>query len=1179
MQRSMLVFAAAVTSVVSTAGATPVLITSPQTISPGQTTITPTGGGPPVALSDADITVRGTTLTVNGRFTIKSLVVQRSAGNVAGLVTHSDNFSFDYSGGAGTDIVLGTNLNVLGDVTVEGVQSNLVGSAISADFHGFDGGAGPSAGVAAGDAPSGAGHGGAGINGSSGAPGGDCYGSLFQPAEFGSGGGNDTQGNTSAGGRGGGAIRLAVGGTLTVNGTVSANGQDFPMWQAAGGSGGSVWITCATLAGSGGITAKGGRGNAAYAGGGGGGRVAIYYDAGSFAGTFDLSGGTGWTGSGGAGTYFIRKTGERGTVYIDNAGKNTPEGTEFTGTSSVDANLVIRNKGMLSHKHLDQGVHVSFAGDVTVDAGGLIAVDYRGFAAAAGPGAGTSAGDRPSGAGHGGAGYNGSFGVLGGDCYGSVLEPAEFGSGGGNDTQGNASVGGRGGGALRLDVGGTLTINGTISANGENVPAWEAAGGSGGSLWLTCGTLAGNGVITAKGGTGHPAYAGGGGGGRVAIYHGAGTFAGTFDLSGGSGWNGTGGAGTFFIQKTGQRGTLYIDNAGKAGAEGTEFTGEVDLDANMIVRNAGIVSHKHADESVHLILGGDLTVDTGGIISVDYRGYAAAAGPGAGTSAGDRPSGAGHGGAGYDGSSGVLGGDCYGSVLQPAEFGSGGGNDTLGNLSAGGRGGGALRLDVAGAFTNNGSVSANGEDRPLWEAAGGSGGSLWITCGALAGSGSITAKGGAGHVSLSGAGGGGRVALYYDTGSFTGTFDLSGGTGWGGAGGAGTCFLQQTGQRGIVYIDNANKANAEGTEFAGTTSLDTHAIIRNGGMLSHKHAEEAVRLSFAGDVTVDAGGLISADARGYAGGTGPGAGTSGGDRPAGAGHGGVGGNGSGGAPGGVVYGDEQTPVLLGSGGGNDTTGNTSVGGRGGGAIRLDVGGTLTVNGRVSANGGNYPAWEAAGGSGGSLWITCASLAGTGTISTNGGTAKVSTSGGGGGGRLAVYCCDIHMLLTNITSTGGNGWNKGGDGSVYFGSSSMTIFLQPPPYTEYVGGDEVSLVVDAVGNGSLNYQWYREGAPIVNDGRITGAQTDQLNIHPINCGDGGVFYCLVTDSCGSFPTDPALVVVTAPSDYDHSGFVDTDDFTAFVHDFELGVDEADFDKTGFVDTDDFTAFVLAFEAGC
>ncbi|MCG3123858.1 MAG: hypothetical protein GIKADHBN_02286 [Phycisphaerales bacterium] len=53
----------------------------------------------------------------------------------------------------------------------------------------------------------------------------------------------------------------------------------------------------------------------------------------------------------------------------------------------------------------------------------------------------------------------------------------------------------------------------------------------------------------------------------------------------------------------------------------------------------------------------------------------------------------------------------------------------------------------------------------------------------------------------------------------------------------------------------------------------------------------------------------------------------------------------------------------------------------------------------------------------------------------------------------------------------------------------------------------------------------------------------------------------------------------PADFDGSGFVDTDDFDAFVRAFEAGTDNADFDGSGFVDTDDFDAFVRAFEAGC
>lgn len=60
-----------------------------------------------------------------------------------------------------------------------------------------------------------------------------------------------------------------------------------------------------------------------------------------------------------------------------------------------------------------------------------------------------------------------------------------------------------------------------------------------------------------------------------------------------------------------------------------------------------------------------------------------------------------------------------------------------------------------------------------------------------------------------------------------------------------------------------------------------------------------------------------------------------------------------------------------------------------------------------------------------------------------------------------------------------------------------------------------------------------------------------------------------------PLDPPH----CPADVDYSGFVDTDDFDVFVHEFEGGGSNADFDGSCFVDTDDFDAFVGAFESGC
>ncbi len=127
----------------------------------------------------------------------------------------------------------------------------------------------------------------------------------------------------------------------------------------------------------------------------------------------------------------------------------------------------------------------------------------------------------------GGGGYGGSggssysAGILGGPAYGSITEPNDLGSGGGW-AYSNYYAGGAGGGMIRLIVNGTLTVDGTLSANGVQggQGAYGAAGsGSGGSVYLTAGSLAGGGVISANGGDGRdPSRSGGGGGGRIAIY-------------------------------------------------------------------------------------------------------------------------------------------------------------------------------------------------------------------------------------------------------------------------------------------------------------------------------------------------------------------------------------------------------------------------------------------------------------------------------------------------------------------------------------------------------------------------------------------------------------------------------------------------------------------------------------
>jgi uncharacterized membrane protein len=91
-------------------------------------------------------------------------------------------------------------------------------------------------------------------------------------------------------------------------------------------------------------------------------------------------------------------------------------------------------------------------------------------------------------------------------------------------------------------------------------------------------------------------------------------------------------------------------------------------------------------------------------------------------------------------------------------------------------------------------------------------------------------------------------------------------------------------------------------------------------------------------------------------------------------------------------------------------------------------------------------------------------------------------------------------------------------------------------------------------------------------------------------DGSVICGVGINPAGNTEGWVAVIPPYCAADFDGSGFIDSDDFVAFVNAFTLGCTDvgqpdpactlsADFDDSGFVDSDDFVAFVNAFEIGC
>ena len=183
--------------------------------------------------------------------------------------------------------------------------------------------------------------------------------------------------------------------------------------------------------------------------------------------------------------------------------------------NAVGGDAYLRNGGKITHTGPNTSklyaVHLSVAGDMTIEEGASIDVTAKGYSAGNGPGFSGTAGSLY-------AAYAGFS--RAGVPYGSILRPVDYGSG--TTSHSGTSIaeayrnGGHGGGSIRLEVAGDLDVDGEIKANGA--PEYDH-GTPGGSILIHTGTLSGSGKILAQAGI-IDTYGqnGQGSGGRIAIY-------------------------------------------------------------------------------------------------------------------------------------------------------------------------------------------------------------------------------------------------------------------------------------------------------------------------------------------------------------------------------------------------------------------------------------------------------------------------------------------------------------------------------------------------------------------------------------------------------------------------------------------------------------------------------------
>ncbi len=890
-----------------------------------------------------------------GIYNFDSVIVK--SGSTLRLVSY-DNGDTNYT----NDLGLTLNVNSLT------VDSN---GLVFADGMGYAASKGPGVGVAgawAGPQPGGSGYGGKGGSGN-GPAGGNAYGSLYAPADLGSGGRTDGSG---IGGAGGGAVRLIVANNLVVNGAISANGTDGTraQFEAGGGaSGGSLWITAGTLSGSGEIRANGGQGRSAYgySGGGAGGRIAIDVSLSNntFTGQVKAYGGVG------------NQIGGAGTIYWTTENRIVANNNSQAGAETI-----------------------LLASDYNLDK-----IDVKGKA---------------------------TLRVLGAVS---------------NITLTNTNLAGDGTG--RLEVAGVVQAPANFTLSGV-------------MLDIENGLIGPNSIITQTNGglelrASSPAHPGG-------VY--------SFDAI-------TVGAGTSLR-------LVSYDNGD------TNYTNDYGVTLNV----------------------NNLTVQSGGLVSADGMGYATSKGPGAGTNGNASYGGLGGGspdGSAYgsfatpanlgSGGTGGAGGGAIKLVVTNVL-------SVSGAISANGGGAGASGGSI---WITADTLSGVGEIRVNSGASGGGGRiAIDVPLGNNAFSGLVKSYGGSGS-QIGGAGtiywtSENRLVVNNDAQAGAKTILLAGNYNLDKIDIKGKAILRILGAASNVTLSNTNlvgdgsgRLEVEGDvqapanftlsgvmlsiengltgpasitmQTSGGLELKASSPAHPGGvysfdsitvgsgstlrLVSYDNGDTNYTNDFGVTLNTDSlmiqsGGLVSADGLGYASAKGPGVGAAGawaGPQPGGSGYGGKGGDGAG-PLGGSTYGNLYTPADLGSGGRNN---GGFAGGVGGGAVRLVVSNSLTVNGTISANGANgVPGqFEAgAGGSGGSIWVTAGTLTGSGTIRANGGqgaVAQFGTAGGGGGGRIAIYSDNIAPTVA-MTVAGGTGYQKGDAGTIYLGSvdpTQSTVQIAPP----------------------------------------------------------------------------------------------------------------------------------------
>jgi outer membrane protein assembly factor BamB len=161
----------------------------------------------------------------------------------------------------------------------------------------------------------------------------------------------------------------------------------------------------------------------------------------------------------------------------------------------------------------------------------------------------------------------------------------------------------------------------------------------------------------------------------------------------------------------------------------------------------------------------------------------------------------------------------------------------------------------------------------------------------------------------------------------------------------------------------------------------------------------------------------------------------------------------------------------------------------------------------------------------------------------------------------------------------------GSGAMFAAVNCQLAFTQQPSSRSFYVHHPIVLSTGASSSGPLFYQWRKDGIPLVNGGRIAGANSTTLAINPATLGDTGVYDVLVANGCRSVSSSPAAIEVICYANCDGSTaqpILNVEDFTCFINRFAVGDPYANCDgstTSPVLNVEDFSCFINAFAMGC